>query len=140
MTRRWLPFVCWSAVLLIASSSWLSAGHSGGLLASLFSLAGVHLAPEQLQRINFVLRKLGHLTAYGIEGALAWRALATPRFRVVRALALALLVAVLDETHQSSVPSRTGSPVDVVIDGAGAAIAIALVRTARRRSGLRSQL
>lgn len=131
MTRRWLPFVLWSVVLLLASSSLFSAGHSGGLLAAALALVGLHPSPEQLRLLNFTVRKLGHLTAYGIEGALAFRALGFTK--PWRALALALLVAVLDESHQSTVADRTGTPVDVAIDGVGAGACIAGLRRLRRR-------
>ena len=43
------------------------------------------------------------------------------------ALALSVLTAVLDELHQSTTSTRTGSPMDVLLDtsGAGAGLALA---------------
>jgi hypothetical protein len=50
------------------------------------------------------------------------------------ALAVAVAWASVDEIHQTSVPSRTGSPVDVAIDATGAAAALAVIAAGWRRS------
>jgi VanZ family protein len=69
---------------------------------------------------NYLFRKATHLVVYGILGALAWRA---GRGRFV-ALALCLLVASADEWRQSESAARSGSVWDVLLDLAGAAIAV----------------
>jgi VanZ family protein len=46
------------------------------------------------------------------------------------AVLIAIAVAAIDEFHQSFVPSRTGTPLDVVIDGCGAILAQLMVRAA----------
>jgi VanZ family protein len=50
------------------------------------------------------------------------------------ALAGALVVAMVDEVHQHFVPSRVGSPVDVLIDFCGALLALVAVRRLVARS------
>jgi VanZ family protein len=45
-----------------------------------------------------------------------------------------VLWAVVDEVHQTTVVSRTGSPLDVLLDGAGACIAVALLTVVRLRA------
>jgi hypothetical protein len=118
--KRWLPVVAWSAVILIASGDEFSAAQSGGWFRALFGVAlpyWVHVA----------VRKTTHLAAYGILGALAMRA--SPRAAI--ALAIALCVAIIDELHQSTLPTRTGSPWDVLLDMIGAAIAVRFVPAVR---------
>jgi len=105
------------------------------LLFGDLSLAGMRLA-------HAVVRKLAHLTEYALLGSLLCRALAEPGAQ----LRLALLARVLlycglyasaDELHQTFVMSRTGSPVDVGIDVAGAGIG-ALLFVWRRGRALRA--
>ena len=69
-----------------------------------------------------VLRKLGHMTEYGLLWWLWRRALGS----TVAAAAITLAYAATDEWHQSFVTGRHGTPVDWLIDAAGVAIAIAL--------------
>ena len=77
-----------------------------------------------------ILRKLAHMTEFGLLWLLWWRALGY-RGKAVPAL-IAIAYAVTDELHQSTVEDRDGSPVDVLIDSAGVALAIL---AARARSG-----
>ena len=77
-----------------------------------------------------ILRKLAHMTEFGLLWLLWWRALGR-RTTVVPAL-IAIGYAVTDEIHQTYVHGRAGSPVDVLIDSAGVALAILAVRA---RSG-----
>jgi VanZ family protein len=51
---------------------------------------------------------------------------------VARAALLALGVAALDEGLQARRPARTGSPLDVALDLAGAGLGIALAQRSRR--------
>ena len=81
--------------------------------------------------IDLVARKLVHVGEFGLLCFLWWRALGR-RLPEGRALAVALLVTVAyaasDEYHQTFVEGRKGTPVDVAIDAAGAALAAVLVR------------
>ncbi len=74
------------------------------------------------------------MTEYGLLWVLWSRGLR--HRRPGAAAAIAVLYAVSDEYHQTFVAGRHGSPIDVLIDGAGVAIAWALVRRrAARRPG-----
>jgi VanZ family protein len=77
-----------------------------------------------------ILRKAAHMAEYGLLWFLWHRALERPT--PWPAAAITLAYAVSDECHQSFVNGRHGTPVDVLIDAAGVAIAIALY--ARRRA------
>ena len=71
-----------------------------------------------------ILRKAAHMAEYGLLWFLWHRALDRPA--PWPAAAITLAYAVTDEFHQSFVEGRHGTPVDVLIDAAGVAIAIAL--------------
>jgi VanZ family protein len=79
---------------------------------------------------DVLLRKLGHLSEYAVLTALWWRALRGLRFRfpLAAAIALSLGYAATDEFHQTFVDGRHGTPVDVLIDSAGMAIAAIAIR------------
>lgn len=81
-------------------------------------------APEPW--LDKVVKKSGHVVLYGVLawlylGALRGNGLLSHRMRLL-AFGLAVLYGVTDEVHQSFVPGRTPSPVDVFIDGVGAAL------------------
>ena len=105
------------------------------LMAVIFVLSDQPDLSSGLGLIDLIGRKLIHAAEYALLCFLWWRALRTAtgdgRAALQLAAAIALLYAAGDEWHQSFVPGRHGTPVDVVIDGAGIAIAAALI--ARRR-------
>jgi VanZ family protein len=115
-----------------STGTW-SAENTGGLLATLARAFFPGLTPRDVVALNHLARKLAHLTVYGTLAALWWRALvrervAAPGPAAWIALAVSLGWATLDEVHQTSLPSRTGSAMDVAIDGTGAVIALTLLR------------
>ena len=125
----WAPAALWAAVVLAASSEPLAAEHTGQWLQDVVVfIAGRPLSPEAFAITHYVIRKLAHLTEYGIFGALMFRALRSDergwsvRSAIGAVIAAALLAAV-DEWHQTFVPGRTGAAGDVLIDICGATIA-----------------
>jgi len=76
-----------------------------------------------------ILRKAAHMAEYGLLWFLWYRALRTPS--PLPAAAITLAYAATDEWHQSFVEGRHGTPVDVLIDAAGVALAIAIHARAR---------
>jgi VanZ family protein len=83
------------------------------------------LSESRLAAIHFLIRKAGHLSEYAILALLARRAFVTSsRANTQRrwfelGLLLVTGYALLDEFHQSFVPSRTASIYDSAIDVAG---------------------
>ena len=81
--------------------------------------------------------KSGHAIGYGILGAVFLRALAGGKVagvtwsRAALALLFAVLYGISDEFHQSFVPGRSPDPLDVLADGIGGALGIALGGAAR---------
>jgi VanZ family protein len=102
--KLWLPVALWAGLILSSANDHFSAAESGGLLRSLFG--------EVPYVLHVILRKLSHVVAYGVLGALVWRA--DRRWVVV--LVVALVVASTDEWMQSRTVNRTGTPWDVLLD------------------------
>ena len=117
LLKRWLPVVVWSAVILLTSNNNFSSAHTGAWIDTIFGVAVPHF-------VNVAFRKTLHLTGYGILGALAWRA---TKGAVLQALLVAVVVAGIDEWHQSTLAARRGSAWDVLLDVVGALIAIGLI-------------
>jgi VanZ family protein len=120
----------WIAIILAASTGLFSSSGTGGVIEGLFALVGIDLSPVVAAMLNFIARKSAHVIAYGTLGWLALRAMAGGRGGWVwrwawMALAIAVVVASIDEFHQSTVPTRTGSVWDVVLDVAAATLVIA---------------
>lgn len=82
---------------------------------------------------GYPIRKLAHMTEFGILAVLIWSALKhyvqinTMKKRYIYAWIGAVCYAVTDEFHQLFVPGRSGNLFDVCVDALGAAIAIALL-------------
>jgi VanZ family protein len=104
----WLPVVAWAALI--------------------FGLSSIPALSTGLGTWDTILRKLAHTAEFAVLAALLWRALRNE----VAALVVAVAYAATDELHQTFVRGRHGSPVDVAIDGVGAAIGLVLVLHVRR--------
>jgi VanZ family protein len=85
---------------------------------------------DTLNLYQSYVRKLAHLTEYGVLGFLiarmfrSDRASFLSRYWIALSVALVALVAALDEWRQSFLASRTASLYDVVIDLAGGSLAV----------------
>jgi len=73
---------------------------------------------------------LAHFGEYALLAALWSWALAPTlgRRTLLAAAAISLLYAISDEYHQSFVPGRDSDPLDVLVDAAGIATALVLIR------------
>jgi VanZ family protein len=109
-------------------------------VSQILSLFQIHVSPGTLDSLNFLLRKLAHLTEYaifaqllyasllGLADELEWR-LRTAFWSAVIAGAYSLT----DEFHQLFVPNRTGSLVDCAIDTTGAILGLLVVYLVTQR-------
>jgi VanZ family protein/cyclophilin family peptidyl-prolyl cis-trans isomerase len=130
--------ILWTAVILATSTDVFSGAHTASIFDTLFAH---RLAPETLHLLNAIFRKCAHLVGYGILAALWFRALRGERrgwsWRwAAPAVAIAAAAAGIDEWHQSFVPSRGGTPWDVLLDTAGALMATVIIRFMVKRTSL----
>ena len=104
-------------------------------MAVIFVLSAQPDLNSGLGVIDLVGRKLVHMSEYALLCLLWWRPLRTvvPRgHALAMAFAIAVAYACTDELHQTFVQGRHGSPVDVVIDASGAALATLAIRRRTR--------
>jgi VanZ family protein len=139
---RYGPLVVWLAFIFFASTGELSAANTSRIIGPLLRWLFPNITEPQLLRAHFLTRKLAHFTEYAVLALLAARAFIPSskdllhRRWLTSALVLVAVYALLDEYHQTFVPSRTGSIWDSMIDttgGATALIALALWRARRQR-------
>lgn len=99
-----------------------------------------NLNEAQLATIHFSIRKVAHFAEYGVLAFLASRAFVTSSFALIRrhwflwGILLVLLYSLMDEFHQSFVPSRSGSIYDSVIDVVGGLTVLLIFRAYNRRA------
>ena len=127
----WLPALCWMAVIFIMSAmpGDVSGAQSGFVTQIVMRVLALVTGGAQIdaQAAELLIRKAAHMAEYAV---LFWLMLRGLRFEGVRrpmltALLLCAGYACTDELHQSFVGGRGPSPVDVMIDTAGAAVMMA---------------
>ena len=112
--RFWGPVVIWMLVIFVFSSRGRAS-----------------VAEEYI--INFLVFKTLHVLEYAWLFALSFRAvkLSVPHQKKfvwgLAALVVTVLYAASDELHQTYIPTREGTPRDVIIDAIGACIAWILI-------------
>lgn len=123
------------AIIFLGSTDLGAASHQSRFLLPLLQWLG--FGDPAIRGFILAIRKCAHLTEYALLAVLLCRGLwrrpvVTPRtpwrpLDVALPFGICVLYATLDEIHQAFVPSRSGSPVDVMIDAGGAAIGLALL-------------
>ena len=143
MTRfvsRYVPLVVWLLLIFVASSDTFSANNTSRIIAPLILWLFPNTSPETLAVVHFITRKIAHFSEYAILAYLAARAFRTSPRRAISerwfliCASLIVVYALLDEFHQSFVPSRTASVYDSLIDIAGGLTALLVIRANSRRS------
>src|SRR5215213_2894276 len=128
---RYGPLVAWACFVLFASSSNFSASNTSRIIRPLLLWLFPDASEASLAYIHFLVRKAAHFSEYALLALLAARAFRTSHAEKLRrlwwlaAFALVACVALVDEYHQSFLPSRTGTIYDSVLDAAGGATALA---------------
>jgi VanZ family protein len=136
--RYYAPAFAWTALIFLFSTGAFSAEQTGHILRPLLEWIFGKIPDARFDFIHFLVRKAAHLTVYAILSALWFRARRGPRTGwqagwALLAMFVSVLIASADEFHQSFVPSRTGTPWDVLLDGFGAFLAQAAIAIRARR-------
>ncbi len=142
LASLWLPVVVWMALIFVASADTESGYRGSRILAPIIRWFVPDIDPLSLQNTVLFARKGVHFVTFGFLAALLFRAL-SPGFGKAcnpasawKAWGITVLYAISDEVHQSFVPSRVGSPMDVLIDAFGAGFTVVvLLAWCRRRNG-----
>jgi VanZ family protein len=126
--KLWLPAIVWAGMISWASTDAFSGNHTSLFVLPALHWLFPHASAETLDRLHFFIRKAAHFTEYSVLSFLLLRALrgAQRGWRLrwaIEALVIAAGYSVLDEFHQSFVPSRSASPWDSLLDTSGAATA-----------------
>jgi VanZ family protein len=128
--------------VLFASTANFSASNTSRIIRPLLLWLFPDITEPTVLRVHFFVRKCAHFTEYALLALLAARAFRTSGLAALRrswwlaAFALVAAVALVDEYHQSFLPSRTGTIYDSLLDMTGGATALACLAlwlAARRR-------
>lgn len=139
---RYGPLGVWMCLVLFASSGSFSAPNTSRIIRPLLLWLFPEISDAALAYVHFLVRKAAHFSEYAILALLAARAFHTSHRETLRrrwwlaAFALVVVVALVDEYHQSFLPTRTGTIYDSFLDMFGGAVALAFAALwfARRRT------
>jgi VanZ family protein len=136
---RYGPLLLWMVLISFASSSEFSALNTSQVIRPLILWIFPNLSEERVAAIHFLTRKVAHFSEYAVLGLFSARAFSSSASDFMQrhwfqvALLLIVAYALLDEFHQSFVPSRTASIYDSAIDVAGGLTALLVFRVWRNR-------
>jgi VanZ family protein len=124
LLRAWWPALVWIGLIALESSNSFSSENTGSMLYALLTRLFGRINFHHFMIFHHYLRKTGHVVGYGMLSLLLLRGWRTTLGQVhallLRAALLSWLgtafVAAMDEWHQSYIPSRTGTPWDVLLD------------------------
>jgi VanZ family protein len=141
--KYWLPVLIWLGLIFLGSTDLMSAEHTSRIIEPFLRWLRPDISAEAIAQVQFFVRKCAHVTEYAVLAMLLWRGLRRGTNLQMKMSIVFISVwlacgisAVSDEFHQSFVPSRTASPIDVMIDICGALIGLAICWTfaARKHS------
>ncbi|MBN1461914.1 MAG: VanZ family protein [Armatimonadetes bacterium] len=143
------PLVAWLAVIALTSTDIGSSAHSDTWiwrLLSLFFPGSGETPADNFSALSWALRKTAHLVEYAVLGFFAAQVVrrffpgyvggtaqdarggSDALWRMAPVVVpFGALVAALDELHQASVPSRTGSVWDALLDVVGVSVGLLVV-------------
>lgn len=143
LLRSWLPVVAWVGLIPLFSTEIFEAGLTYRVVRAVLLFFASGLDPQTIHLVHTLLRKLAHVSEYFVLTFLLYRAFRQEASAdrhgrwAWLALAVAVGMAALDEWHQRFEPRRTGSILDVGLDGVGVLMAQFVVGWQHRRPGPR---
>jgi VanZ family protein len=136
----WTPVAIAVAVIAIESTATFSSQNTSNWLRPVVQHWFGAMSDSAWEMLHHYLRKSGHFLGYGTVGFTflrAWLYTTARRGSVsllswrvessILAIFSTAIVASCDEFHQTFLPGRTGTPVDVMLDTAGACAMCLLV-------------
>ncbi len=122
----WAPAVAWMGIIFYLSSQ-------------------PQVLPLPSPLVDLLVKKASHMIGYGVLAWLYYLGLSVEREvtseeAIPWAWGMALFYAATDEFHQGFVPGRHSSPLDVIIDGIGAILALLLIKRIVLRRSVRGML
>ena len=131
---RYAPLIFWLGLIFYASTGDFSAENTSRFIGPLMHWLFPDISAQKMQLVHMIVRKTAHFGGYAVLGILAARAFCSSTRRwlwsrwFVWSVVLIIAYAMVDEYHQSFIPTRTGSPVDALIDITGGLAALVLFR------------
>jgi VanZ family protein len=128
----WVPAALSVLMIVLESTATMSANNTSQWLYPYWVRLFGPVSTAHWAEVHHLIRKTGHFVGYGVVSMAffySWRQtllrMAVKHWTLWRrasvlAVLCTLLIAILDEYHQSFLPSRTSSPKDVCIDLCGA--------------------
>jgi VanZ family protein len=129
--------IMWMAFIFYMSSQTGSeSSHTSGVVLKVLTKMGIDVNSAFGEMAHYVLRKGAHLFEYFILAILFYHNLKYYKMNaiqlVILCIGLTCLYACTDEFHQSFVPNRGASLIDVLIDTTGGTIGIGCVYLFRK--------
>ena len=130
---RYTPLILWSCLVLFLGSGNASMARTSRIIRPLLEWLFPGSPEATLIFYHGIIRKSAHFVEYCILAMLALLAFRGSSKMIlaarpyIPALLAALTVAVLDETYQSFVSTRTGAGSDVLLDMTGAVFGVLVV-------------
>ena len=145
--RAWWPAIVWMGLITFESTDLFSSQNTGSVLYSLLTRLFGEINFYDFLVFHHYLRKTGHVLGYGMLSLLllrGWRATfdcahAWSWRTALLAWVGTALVAAMDEWHQSFIPSRMGSPRDVLLDTTAGLVFLLIAYVWLRRAAVAEQ-
>lgn len=136
---RYGPLLLWLLFISFASTGEFSADNTSIFVRPFLLWFFPDATEATLANLHSFIRKAGHFFEYAVLGYLARRAFVGSSNSFIRqrwfelGLAIVVLNALLDELHQSFVPTRTASIYDSLIDILGGLTVLLIFRLFAKR-------
>ena len=128
---RLLPPLCWTGFIAYFGGDQWGGADTAAWLGPLLRALLPSASPEGLATVHLLIRKGAHVIEYAVLVVL-WRRSVGGAWGP---LGLAVLTASLDELRHWFTPERVGSVADALLDGAAAAMTLALMAACGRQRG-----
>ena len=126
-----LSVIIWMILIFIMSS--FSASNSNNQSSFIVTIISHFFNIANPELLNYVIRKLAHITEYLILGMLTINMINNYHKPHYYAIIICTLYAISDEIHQLYIPGRTCQIKDIVIDIIGSLIGIYLLHKQRNK-------